>query len=204
MIRIGMLITGGITTAMGIGVKSTYDLWVLSSDVIFVVLFPQLLCSVYIKSVNIYGSIPALLVGVVLRIGGGEKLVGIPTLIEYPFYDAATDQQYFPFRMFAMVASMITLIVCSYLGGLCEKRFRNPRTQQEIDILKISYKEPERSTVTSFSKISRWSGSYNSITASALELRSREDRSLLKTMLNRNASNCSQRPIEVYDERLES
>lgn len=191
---------------MGLKIKTIYNLWVLSSDLVFVVLFPQLLCAVYMKSVNVYGSILAFVVGIVLRVCGGEKMLSVPSLIRYPFYNELLDKQYFPYRTFAMTSSLVTLITGSFLANYCTRKFKSgKRTQQEIDILKISYKEPERSTVTSFSKISRWSGSYNNITASALELRNRsEDRSLLKTTLNRNTSSASQRPDpEVYDERLE-
>lgn len=206
--RIVVVIVGVMATALGLTVPDfVYHLWILSCDFIYVVLFPQFLCALHVKWVNIYGSFPAIMVGSALRICGGVRELGVPPLIKYPYYDEITDRQFFPFRTLAMGCSVIVLIVGSLVANKLEERFGSNLSQDEIDILKISYKEPEMGDFSSFSKITRWSGSYNSITASALELRNKgrhEDKSLLKTTLGRNVSACSSRPpIESCDERLE-
>lgn len=206
--RIVVIIVGIMSTALALTLPDlVYHLWILSCDFIYVVLFPQFFCALHVKKVNIYGSFPAIMIGSALRICGGVRVLGVPPLIEYPYYDAESQRQFFPFRTLAMGCSMIALIVGSFIANALEERFGSNLSQNEIDILKISYKEPEMGDFTSFSKITRWSGSYNSITASALELRNKgrhEDKSLLKTTLGRNASACSSRPvIESCDERLE-
>ena len=178
-----------MATVMGLTIETIYGLWVLSSDLVFVLLFPQLLCAVYLKFVNVYGSIAAFIVGSVLRICGGEKIIGLPVLLEYPFYDSKAKEQLFPFRTFAMGSSLFALVVVSLIARFILKLRQPTMSQDEIDIIRISYKEPDVERVTSFSKISRWSGSYNSITASASELRSRDDKSLLRSTLTKSNSN---------------
>ena len=85
----------------------------MCSDLVYVVLFPQLLIVVHFKTwVNTYGSLAAYCVGMFLRLGGGEPLIHLPALIYYPLY-TEKDGQMFPFRTFSMIMSMITLLLVS-------------------------------------------------------------------------------------------
>ena len=85
----------------------------MCSDLVYVVLFPQLLIVVHFKTwVNTYGSLAAYCVGMFLRLGGGEPLIHLPALIHYPLY-TEKDGQMFPFRTFSMIMSMITLLLVS-------------------------------------------------------------------------------------------
>ena len=100
---------------MALTIKSVYALFVLCSDLVYVLLFPQLLCAIYFPFVNGYGSIIGYIVGLVLRLGGGEKLVGLTPFIVYPLYLEEEKRQLFPFRTLSMFASFITLILTSLL-----------------------------------------------------------------------------------------
>lgn len=62
---------------------------------------------------NTYGSLSAYIVAFVVRLSGGEALIGLPAFIEYPGYDAENLRQLFPFRTMAMILSLITLISVS-------------------------------------------------------------------------------------------
>ena len=116
MMRVGIILVGVAATLMAITVESIYGLWYLCSDLCFVVLFPQLLCVVYFRWANIYGALAGFLVGSVLRLAGGENLIGIPALIKYPFYDYDTQTQYFPHKTLAMVISLLCILVGSSLA----------------------------------------------------------------------------------------
>lgn len=101
---------------MALTVKSIYGLWYLSSDLVYVILFPQLVCVVHFKRhCNTYGSLSAYIVGLMLRAFGGEEILGLPPLIKYPFYSNEKGQL-FPFRTFAMVMSFTTLLSISTLA----------------------------------------------------------------------------------------
>ena len=111
VIRVGIFVVGALATVVGLTVESIYALFHLCSDLVFVILFPQLVGAIYIPSVNTYGSIAAYLVGLFLRITGGEELINFPPLIKYPGYK--NDHQNFPFRTMSMICSFITLVVVS-------------------------------------------------------------------------------------------
>ena len=117
VLRVSILVVGTLATLMGLTVDSVYSLFALCSDLVYVILFPQLVCVIYVPHVNTYGSMAGYLVGLILRVLGGEKLIGLPPLIKYPFYSDVHGQM-FPFRTFAMVLSLITIVGVSYLMRL--------------------------------------------------------------------------------------
>lgn len=75
--RFAIFGVGVLATVMAITVKSIYTLWYLCSDLVYVVLFPQLLCVIYLKTSNTYGSLVAYVIGMFFRIAGGEPSLGI-------------------------------------------------------------------------------------------------------------------------------
>ncbi|KAG0714830.1 High-affinity choline transporter 1 [Chionoecetes opilio] len=89
----------------------------LCGDLVYVILFPQLLMVVHFRDrVNTYGSFAAFCLGMLVRLLGGEPYIGVPATIHYPFYNEATGQQNFPFRTVAMLVSLSTLILVSAIA----------------------------------------------------------------------------------------
>lgn len=114
--RFSIVAVGCVATYMALSVHSIYGLWYLSSDLVYVILFPQLVCVVHYKEYcNTYGSLAAYFVGLFLRAAGGEAIIGLEPLIKYPFWNAE-DGQLFPFRTFAMLSSFGTLIGVTQLS----------------------------------------------------------------------------------------
>ncbi|XP_023229430.1 high-affinity choline transporter 1-like isoform X2 [Centruroides sculpturatus] len=115
VMRVAILFVGVLATAMALTVKSIYGLWYLSSDLVYVILFPQLVCTVYLKKYcNTYGSLAAYIVGLLMRGLGGEDIIGLPAIIRYPFY-SEVNGQLFPFRTLSMIVSFCTLLSVSKL-----------------------------------------------------------------------------------------
>ena len=112
--RIAIFLVGAIATVMALTVDSVYTLWSLCSDVVYVTLFPQLCCVIYIPNTNTYGSFVGFLVGILLRVLGGEESLGIPVVIEYPYYTVQHGQR-FPFRTLAMVCAFVSIVAVSYV-----------------------------------------------------------------------------------------
>ncbi|XP_065292429.1 high-affinity choline transporter 1-like isoform X2 [Dermacentor albipictus] len=118
VMRVSIVLVGALATFMALTAESIYSLWFLSSDLVYVILFPQLVCVVYLKEhVNTYGSFAAYVVGCFLRAGGGERILKIPPFIKYPFYDYDQGEQRFPFRTFSMVISFLTLVAVSRVAS---------------------------------------------------------------------------------------
>lgn len=87
----------------------------MCSDLVYVILFPQLLMVVHFQHhCNTYGSLAAYLIAFFVRLSGGEPLMGLKAFVHYPGYDEATQRQLFPFRTMAMLISLITLIFVSW------------------------------------------------------------------------------------------
>ncbi|XP_063809887.1 high affinity choline transporter 1 isoform X2 [Pseudophryne corroboree] len=131
VMRITVFIFGAAATAMALLAKSVYGLWYLSSDLVYIVIFPQLLCVLFIKGTNTYGSVAGYVLGLFLRISGGEPYLHLQALICYG--ECYLDRnniymQRFPFKTLSMLVSFTTNIAISYLAKyLFEKGTLSPK-----------------------------------------------------------------------------
>ncbi|XP_034971920.1 high affinity choline transporter 1 [Zootoca vivipara] len=116
VMRITIFVFGAAATLMALLAQSVYGLWYLSSDLVYIIIFPQLLCVLFIKGTNTYGAVVGYLFGVILRITGGEPYLHLQPLILYPGYDQEQQIQRFPFKTIAMLTSFFTNIGVSYLA----------------------------------------------------------------------------------------
>lgn len=141
VIRSSIVIFGAVATVLALKVQSVQALWFFTSDLVFVLLFPQLLFALFDRKANRAGSIAAFAVALVLRLGGGEPLLGIPSFIPYPeicagllpgtpsdWYDAQTGAMLFPFKTVAALSGMILLPLVSRATARWEpaRPLRNP------------------------------------------------------------------------------
>lgn len=109
LLRVSVAVLGGGALMMALKVQSVQALWFFSSDLVYVLLFPQLVSALFDRRANRIGSMAAFFVSLALRIGGGEPLFGFAALIPYP--------EMFPFKTFAAAVGMILLPVVSRLTG---------------------------------------------------------------------------------------
>ncbi|CAH1407827.1 unnamed protein product [Nezara viridula] len=115
VMRISIFVVGILATIMALTIPSIYGLWSMCSDLVYVILFPQLLMVVHFKDYcNTYGSLSAYIIALVVRISGGEPLLSLPALIKYPGWDEGEQRQLFPFRTMAMLISLFTLAGVSW------------------------------------------------------------------------------------------
>lgn len=128
VMRIAILLVGACACVLAIVIKSIYGLFYLCADLVYVILLPQLVCVLYFKHVNVYGSFIGFVAGCFFRLTGGEPLITgpkgeqlYPPLIEYPWYDFCKPYQCFPFKTMSMVISLLCVIVFSLLAKWCCK-----------------------------------------------------------------------------------
>jgi solute carrier family 5 (high affinity choline transporter), member 7 len=105
--RIAILLIGIGAVLMALKVQSVQALWFFTSDLVFVLLFPQLVYALYDPRANLAGSVAAFVVSLVLRVGGGEPLFELPALIPYA--------DWWPFKTAAAAAGMLLLPLVSRL-----------------------------------------------------------------------------------------
>jgi solute carrier family 5 (high affinity choline transporter), member 7 len=108
VMRISIALLGVGAVWMALKVQSVQALWFFTSDLVFVLLFPQLVCALYDSKANLIGSVTAFSVSLVLRLGGGEPLFGIPAAFPYP--------DWLPFKTAAAVAGLLLLPMVSRLS----------------------------------------------------------------------------------------
>ena len=109
LMRIAIAVLGVGAVWMALKVQSVQALWFFTCDLVFVLLFPQLVSALFDSKANLPGSVAAFSVSLVLRLGGGEPLFGIPALIAYPAW--------LPFKTVAAGAGMILLPAVSRLSA---------------------------------------------------------------------------------------
>ena len=131
VMRISIFLVAVAASLMGIYAQSIYQLWYLSSDIVYVVLFPQLVSVIYLKNANTYGSMAGYWVGIVMRILAGEPLFAISPIIKYPLFDQNTEIQKFPFRTFGMIISLLLIITIS---NLTKFLFENNYLSKKFDV----------------------------------------------------------------------
>jgi high affinity choline transporter 7 len=130
LIRISILVLGAIAAVIALRVQSVQKLWFFTSDLVFVILFPQLVYALFDPRANRTGSIAAFVVSLALRLGGGEAMLGIPPLVSYgelfdPVLPGTADlwldenghATLFPIRTVAGLVGLVLLGVVSRLTG---------------------------------------------------------------------------------------
>jgi len=122
VIRASILLFGAVATVLALKVQSVQALWFFTSDLVFVLLFPQLLSALFDAKANRTGSIVAFTVSFVLRVGGGEPLLGLPAFFQYP--------ESMPFRTVAAATGLVLLPLVSRATGRWDppRTLRNPTT----------------------------------------------------------------------------
>ncbi|XP_046367266.2 high-affinity choline transporter 1-like isoform X3 [Haliotis rufescens] len=121
VMRGGILVTGTLSCIIAILVNSVYGLFYMCSDLMYVILFPQLTCVLWIGFTNTYGALAGYVLSLLLRISGGDPLLSIPSLIHFPFYTEA-DGQLFPFKTLAMIVNFVAIISVSAFTRLVFRR----------------------------------------------------------------------------------
>ncbi|XP_041853383.1 high-affinity choline transporter 1-like [Melanotaenia boesemani] len=125
VIQISVLLVGVAGTGLAFGNDSVLALWLVSGDLIYCVIFPQLVCVLYFHCANTYGAVSGFGIGLLLRGLSGEPLLGLPPMLLYPGWreENGIIIQYFPYRTLAMLFSMIGIVTVSWLINLifCHK-----------------------------------------------------------------------------------
>jgi high affinity choline transporter 7 len=141
VIRGSILVLGLGAAVFALRVESVQQLWFFTADLVFVLLFPQLVMALFDRRANRYGSMAAFAVSLVLRLAGGEPLLGLPVLIPYvdwlatalpgdpeQWYDRQGGTSLIPFKLMAAAAGLIVLPVVSRLTA----RWDAPRPLERV------------------------------------------------------------------------
>lgn len=143
LIRLAIVTLGAAATVLALKVQSVQALWFFTSDLVFVLLCPQLVCALYDTKVNRAGSIAGFCLALALRLGGGEPLFGIPPLVPYPELLAAVlpgsparwydhGVLLFPYKTLAALTGLAVIPLVSRLTA----RWDPPRRLQNLSAVR--------------------------------------------------------------------
>ncbi|XP_061678199.1 high affinity choline transporter 1-like [Syngnathoides biaculeatus] len=120
VIRISVLLVGLAGIGLTFNKSSIIALWLLTTDLLYCVVTPQLVCVVHLRCTNWYGAISGYTVALLLRGLSGEPALGIPTVLLYPGWREkyGVITQYFPFRTLNAFISLTTIVLVSWLVQL--------------------------------------------------------------------------------------
>jgi solute carrier family 5 (high affinity choline transporter), member 7 len=110
-----VVVVGVAATLMALHVRSVYTLWVLCSDLVYCVLFPQLVLALYDRRANRWGSYAGMAVAFTIRAAAGEPLLGLPRLLPLPL--DAGGLPTVPVKTIAMLAGLTSMWVVSRVTG---------------------------------------------------------------------------------------
>lgn len=141
--KVTVVCAGAIAIALALAIPSIYGLFKLCSDLVFVIVFPQLVMVTYVPWSNLYGAMSGYFVSLLLRLLGGEPLIHLPPTIKYPYFDEGykgiegeIDQeghgQLFPFRTFSMMMGLLTNLIVCYVS---HKLFTQQYVSKKWDVL---------------------------------------------------------------------
>ncbi|XP_069045847.1 high-affinity choline transporter 1-like [Lepisosteus oculatus] len=147
VVRVSVLVVGLCGTGLAVTADTVYGFWLISGDVTYTVLFSQLICVLYFPSTNSYGAAAGFVVGAVLRLLGGEPVLGIPPVIHFPYCRLIDGVyvQYFPFRTLAVLLSSITIMLGSFLASVLFNRGLLPERWDVFQVKKHNDKILRRS-----------------------------------------------------------
>lgn len=161
-LRFAILVNTIIAMLIAIFVKSVYGLYLICSDLVFILLFPHLTLVVHFPQyTNRYGMIAGFGLAFFLRILAGEPVLKYNAIIKYPFYEEPTyyadgstkayGSQVFPFRILVMLINLLVTVFVSFcfktlftkvpslekydfLGAVMDSKYEKVRKRQDKEI----------------------------------------------------------------------
>ncbi|KAF7657346.1 hypothetical protein LDENG_00028810 [Lucifuga dentata] len=136
VIRISIVVSGLAGTCITFLDHSVMVFWILGSDLTYSIIFPQLICVLFIEVSNGYGAIAGYVVGVVMRVLCGEPLLGLPVILCFPecTLEDGVYVQRSPVKTICMLSALASIVVFSYVALLL---FNKGILPEEWDVFKV-------------------------------------------------------------------
>ncbi|XP_070848718.1 high-affinity choline transporter 1-like [Chaetodon trifascialis] len=151
VVKVSVLLCGLMGTGLAMGTSSVHLFWIVSADVLYSMMTPQIICIFYLSQwVNHYGACSGFVVGLLLRALVGEPLIGLPEVLPLP-WDKIQDDGYryhlFPFRTAIMLISIGAILLVSRLAVWLSERGLLRRISDAETDKNIQYMAPVRTDV---------------------------------------------------------
>lgn len=134
-VKVSVLVCGALSTALAMSTDYVSLLWILSADILYSVMVPQVICVFYLQEwVNGFGACFSALVALLLRILVGEPMIGLPSVLPLPWDRILEDgqrQHLLPFRTAIMLVTIFNMVVASRIAAcVCDERLSRGTVNQ--------------------------------------------------------------------------
>lgn len=152
-IKVSILLSGLLATALAMTTAAIHLLWIFASDVLYSMMTPQVICIFYLpQSVNTIGALAGFILSLLLRTLVGEPLIKLPEVLPLPWDRIQEDgqrQRLFPFRTAIVLITIAVIVLASrFAVWLSGKRLlrgaRANETDRNIHYMKALTKEEEK------------------------------------------------------------
>uniref|UniRef100_A0A8C9XB67 High-affinity choline transporter 1-like n=1 Tax=Sander lucioperca TaxID=283035 RepID=A0A8C9XB67_SANLU len=123
VIRASVLVVGLVGTSLTNLENSILLFWFISGEVVYVIIFPHLVCVLFFNISNGYGAVMGFLVGTVLRLLSGDPSLGLTPVIHFP-----------GFKTISMLSAVAAILFFSYLASVL---FNKGLLPEKWDVFKV-------------------------------------------------------------------
>uniref|UniRef100_A0A3P8UX10 High affinity choline transporter 1-like n=1 Tax=Cynoglossus semilaevis TaxID=244447 RepID=A0A3P8UX10_CYNSE len=136
VIRAAVLIVGLVGTSLTSQEKSIMRFWIITCEVAYLIVFPQLSCVLFFHISNGYGAVMGCVVGLVLRLLSGVPSLGLPVVLHFPgcVLEDGVYVQYAPVKTISMLSAMAATVFFFYLTSVL---FNKGLLPEKCDVFKV-------------------------------------------------------------------
>ncbi|XP_030005323.1 high-affinity choline transporter 1-like [Sphaeramia orbicularis] len=120
VVKVSVLLCGVIGACLALTTSSVVFFWILSSDVLYSMMTPQVICILYLSQwVNVYGACCGFVFSLLLRCLVGEPMVGLPDVLPLPWDRIQEDghrYRLFPFRTAIVILTFAVILLISKMS----------------------------------------------------------------------------------------
>lgn len=138
MVKVSIFLCGLVATILAMTTKFVHLLWIISSDVLYSMMTPQVICVFYLAQwANEYGACFGFVLALLLRGLVGEPVMGLPDVLPLPWDKMQEDghrHRLFPFRTAIVLIDIgAILLVSRFSIWLSEKGLLRRINHAEAD-----------------------------------------------------------------------
>ncbi|XP_063766958.1 high affinity choline transporter 1-like [Eleginops maclovinus] len=140
VICVSIAVVGIVGTSLTYLDSSILAFWILSSDLTYTIMLPQLICVLFIRVSNGYGATTGYVVAIVMRVLCGEPVFNLPVILHFPGCTWKDDVyiQHWPFKTTCMLSALISIVIISYVASFL---FNKNILPERWDVFKVKYQK---------------------------------------------------------------